>query len=170
MRKRNATILMLGLALALMGAGCDVDRAPDSPVITGSPTPAVMATPVPGANGANVSVADITGNWTNYDGKVVTVVADVEEVLGPRAFTLDEDAPLAGGIDNDLLVLSPKAGALADIDDQWLNNKVRVTGVVRRFVAADIKREVGWDLEPRIVAEYEGKRPVLIATSVERLR
>ena len=170
MHKQKVMVLMSGLALALLGAGCDVDRTPDSPVVTGSPTPAVTATPVPGANGANVSVADITSNWTNYDGKTVTVVADVEEVLGPRAFTLDEDAPLAGGVDDDLLVLSPQAGALADIDDQWLNNKVRVTGVVRRFVTADVEREVGWDLNPRIEAKYEGKRPVLIATSVERVR
>jgi hypothetical protein len=170
MRKPKAIILMSGLAIALLGAGCDVDRTPDRETVPASPTPAVTATPVPGANGANVSVADITSDLTNYDGKTVTVIADVEEVLGPRAFTLDEDAPLAGGVDDDLLVLSPQAGSLADIDDQWLNNKVRVTGVVRRFVAADVEREVGWDLDPRIEAEYEGKRPVLIATSVERLQ
>jgi hypothetical protein len=157
------------LALALSGAGCDIDREPDRTAAPGSPTPAVTATPVPGANGTNVSVADIASNWTNYDGKTVTVIADVEEVLGPRAFTLDEDDSLRND-DDDLLVLSPKAGALADIDDQWLDNKVRVTGVVHRFVAADIEREVGWDLGPRLKAEYEGKKPVLIATSVERVR
>jgi hypothetical protein len=170
MRNRKETVLMSGLTLALLGVGCDVDRTPDITAVPGSPTPAVTATAVPGANGANVSVADITSNWTNYDGQTVTVVADVEEVLGPRAFTLDEDSPLRGGVDNDLLVVSPQAGSLADIDDQWLNNKVRVTGVVRRFAAVDVEREVGWDLDPRIEAEYEGKRPVLIATSVERVQ
>jgi hypothetical protein len=117
-----------------------------------------------------VRVADITGNWANYDGKTVTVVADVEEVLGPRAFKLDEDAPLAGGIDNDLLVLSPRAGNLANIDDQWLNNKVRVTGTVRRFMTSEIEREIGWDLDRKLESEYEGKKPVLIATSVERVQ
>jgi hypothetical protein len=170
MRKPKAIILMSGFAIALLGAGCDVDRTPDRETVPASPTPAVTATPVPGANGANVSVADITSDLTNYDGKTVTVVAEVEEVLGPRAFTLDEDGPLDGGVDDDLLVLSPKSGSLGDIDNQWLDNKVRVTGVVRRFVTVDVEREVGWDLDPRIEAEYEGKRPVLIATSVERLR
>lgn len=68
-----------------------------------------------------------------YVGRSVTVEADVEEVFGPRAFALDEDAPFAGGIDNDLLVLTKAAGSLADIDDQWMNNKVRVTGTVGRM-------------------------------------
>ncbi len=169
MRKPNAIILMSGMAVALLlGAGCDVDRTSDRAIAPGSPTPAVTATPFPGANETNVSLTEINRDWTKYDGKTVTVVADVEELLGPRAFKLDEDSPREG--DDDILVLSPKSGAIGDIDEHWLNNKVRVTGVVRRFVTADIEREIGWDLDPRIEAEYEGKSLVLIATSVERLR
>jgi hypothetical protein len=70
-----------GAALAL-GYGCDIGRAEREE--------------------GTVSVADIAGEPDKYMGQTVTVVADVEEVHSPRAFSLDEDAPLEGGIDNDL--------------------------------------------------------------------
>lgn len=118
--------------------------------------------------GTTVRVADITGTPAAYNGREVTVQADVEEVLTPRAFKLDEDSPAAGGIDNDLLVLYPVSASLADIDDQWLNNRVRVTGTVRTVGIVDIEREIGWDLDPQIEVELEGVRPVLVARTVER--
>lgn len=174
---RLAALMALSIGVLLLTAGCDrradteeeVVVAPAAettmPPVVAPTEPAMPAT----TEAANVTVADIAGNWSNYSGKTVTVVADVEEVKGPGAFTLDEDSATSGGIDNDLLVLSPKAGTLANIDDQWLNNKVRVTGVVHRFVAVDVEREIGWDLDPKLEAEYEGKRPVLIATAIERV-
>ena len=171
------------VALVLIGAGCDTT---DRDVTTGpelTPTATPMMTPetypsptispemtgTPGlAEGATHRVADITGNPNAMIGKTVTVVADLEEVYGPRAFKLDEDSTLAGGVDNDLLVLGAKTGPFANIDDQWLNNKVRVTGVVQRMDVKNIEREIGWDLPPNLEAEFKDK-PVLIARSVERL-
>ena len=47
-------------------------------------------------------------------GHTVTVEADVDEVLTPYAFELDEDSPVAGGVDNDLIVAvseEPQPGA-----------------------------------------------------------
>ena len=170
------TLITLG-ALAAAGtflaAGCDrgSDSPPATPAATFIPAPPGAATPAAtvAAVVPTVSVADITTDWSKYGGKTLTVVADIEEVRGPRAFTLDEDSPLHGGIDNDLLVLTPLALAIRDLDDQWLRNKVRVTGVVHRFVAADVERLIGWDVDQRLEAEYEGKRPVLIASTVERV-
>lgn len=177
---RLTSVIAPIFGLALLSAGCErkVETAPvvvtPAPAVTSAPATTAPATTTgtvnPTAPGATVKVADITGNSANYHGKTVTVVADVEEVKGPRAFVLDEDSALKGGIDNDLLVLSPKAGSLANIDDQWLKNKVRVTGVVHRFVTADVEREIGWDLDRQIEVEFEGKKPVLIATSIERVR
>jgi hypothetical protein len=118
---------------------------------------------------AEVTVGKITGDLDNYLGKTVTVVADVQEVLGPRAFTLDEDDVLAGGIDNDMLVLSPQAGNLTPIENNWMKNKVRVTGTVRGIAVAEIEREVGWDLDPKIEAEFKDVKAVLVANAVERL-
>lgn len=114
-------------------------------------------------------VADIVSEPNSYFGREVTVVADVEEVFGPYAFALDEDAPLRGGIDRDMLVLTRKSTNLADIDDQWLMNKVRVTGTIGRISVVEIEREIGWDLDPELEVELEGAGAVLIAQSVERV-
>lgn len=114
-------------------------------------------------------VADIVANPNSYVGQTVTVEADVEEVFGPRAFALDEDAPFAGGVDRDLLVLGKQTSDLARIDDQWLNNKVRVTGSVGRFSVVEVERELSWDLDPQIEAELERAGAVLFAESVSRV-
>ncbi|MGE0128441.1 MAG: hypothetical protein AB7U82_10210 [Blastocatellales bacterium] len=183
MKKYTSVFSTAIIALVLFGVGCDTTDRDTMTEPNVTPTPAAAMTPEtypsptasPGemgttglAEGATHSVADITGNPSSLIGKTVTVVADVDEVYGPRAFKLDEDSSLAGGIDNDLLVLSPKAATLTDIDDQWDNNKVRVTGVVQRMVAGNIERELGWDLQPNLEAEFRNK-PVLIARSIERL-
>jgi len=118
---------------------------------------------------ADITVADIVGEPESYFGRQVTIEADVDEVMGPHAFSVDEDAPLAGGIDNDLLVLSKEAAGLQDLDDNWVDNRVRVTGTVGRVDATEIEREIDWDLNPEVEAEFEGQRAVLIAESVERV-
>ena len=122
------------------------------------------------AGDGTVRVADVVAAPNEYFGRTVTLEADVEEVFGPRAFALDEDAPFSGGIDNDLLVLAKGAGDLADIDDQWLNNKVRVTGTVGRMSVIEVERELGWDLDPELEVELERAGAVLIASSVNRLQ
>lgn len=114
------------------------------------------------------AVADITGEPEGYVGRTVTIEADVEEVWTGYAFSLDEDAPFEGGVDNDLLVFTPKAANLTEIDDQWVNNKARVTGTVRMMSAVELEREIGWDLDPELEIELETVRPVLIASSVVR--
>jgi predicted small secreted protein len=120
--------------------------------------------------GGEVTVGRIVGDLENYAGKTVTVVADVQEVLGPRAFTLDEDDVLAGGIDNDMMVLSPQAANLRAIENDWAKNKVRVTGTVRAVQARELETEVGWKLDRRVTGEFKNVKAVLVASSVERLQ
>jgi len=115
-----------------------------------------------------VDIADLMENPRAYMGRTVTVVADLEEAYGPNAFTLDEDALLRGGIDRDLLVLG-RSGTLAQIDDQWLNNKVRVTGTVGVMSVVEVERELGLDLDRQIEVEVERAGAILIANSVERV-
>ncbi len=121
------------------------------------------------ANDSDITVADIVGEPESYYGRQVTIEADVDEIMGPHAFSVDEDAPLAGGIDNDLLVLSKQAASLQGLDDKWVDNRVRVTGRVGRVDSVEIEREIDWDLNPEVEAEFEGERAVLIADSVERV-
>lgn len=145
---------MACVAALLFGAGCDTSKAGDESARTAEGT---------------VEVGDIQENPSKFVGQTVTVVADVEEVHSPRAFSLDEDSPTKGGIDNDLIVLSPQAGSLRDIDDQWLNNKVRVTGTVGAINVVEIEREIGWDMSPELEIEVGKAKAVLIAKSVERV-
>lgn len=172
MHRRRSSTAGLGLALALVIAGCgDAEQDNVGALDTGmaAPTTAAPAPTESTAAGTMLRVADITGNPDQYIGQTVTVEADVEEVKSAFAFELDEDAALAGGVDNELLVFSPQSAQLASVDDQWLNNRVRVSGTVRRMTVAELEREIGWDLEPELESELEDTRPVLIATSVERI-
>lgn len=169
--------IVLFVAASLFAAACN-NTSSNNAVANRSMatrTPMATATPMASTNsnslpaGATTTVAAIQDNTDAWVGKTVTVVADVEEVWGPHTFSLDEDSVTTGGIDNDIAVLSPKAGSLANIDDQWRNNKVKVTGVVHRFVVVDIEKELGWDLDPKIETEIEARKPVIIATAVERV-
>jgi hypothetical protein len=164
------------VALSLAGAACGGDSVTDGREDqvgvnddTGTQaTPGEDPTVGTGGVAGSVTVADLVSAPDKYFGQTVTVVADVDEVFGPNAFALDEDSPIAGGIDNDLLVFSRKAGSLAPIDDQWTNNKVRVTGTVGRMSVVEAERELGWDLDPQLEVELEKRTAVLIAQSVER--
>jgi hypothetical protein len=165
--KNVTAILACAVAIALAAPACerapaDADR-PNEPAATSDAVGTSGDSPA-----GTVRVAELMTSPDEYFGKTVTVVADVEEVYGPNAFALDEDAPVAGGIDNDLLVFSKKAGTLADIDDQWLNNKVRVTGTVGKMTVVELEREIGWDLDRQIEVEVEKAGAVLVASSISR--
>ena len=172
MQLPSFTVAGAVLVVALATYGCDWSDRPSANTPS-QEEPAASSAQPPGdaapASREEVRVADIVEEPNRYVGQTVSVVADVEEVHTPLSFTLDEDAPLEGGVDRDLLVLSPKSASLADIDDQWLNNEVRVTGKVGKMAVVEVEREIGWDLNPEIEAELERAGAVMIATSIERL-
>ena len=110
-----------------------------------------------------ITARQVIENPSAYVGKTVTVSGDVEEIWGPRAFNMDSGISLG-----ELLVVGrepfpqiPEAGNRAYV----VNDVATVTGVVRMLVVADVEREIGWDLDPRIEAEFNAK-PVLIAQSI----
>lgn len=172
----RTTLGSMGLALAMglfaFGCGPRDDVGMDD-------TAASMAAPATGATATaggdvapaagTVRIGEINDNLDRYMGDTVTVEADVEEVLSTFAFSLDEDDALAGGIDKDLLVFSPQSAQLESIDDQWMNNRVRVTGTVHRMNVRELERELGRDLDAKLESKIEGSRPVLVAHSVTRV-
>lgn len=106
-----------------------------------------------------VDAEEIVRDPSKYYGKKVMIQpADVNRVLGPHAFMLDEDALLAGP---DVLVIvpNPTGGAIGE------DAEVRVTGTVRPYVAADIRRDFNWFDEDDVVVEFTD-RPVIVADSV----
>ena len=170
MKALGSFVCILGLSLGAVA--CDRGSHQDETAMERTPgatgTSGYADTDARGTSG-EIRVADLMDEPTKYLGKTVTVVADLEEVYGTHAFALDEDAPFAGGIDQDILVISRDAGRLTDIDDQWLNNKVRVTGEVGVVSIVEVERELGWDLDPEIEAELEHAGAVILADSVHRV-
>lgn len=176
MHRTNFGTVGMALTVALFSLACD---GRDNDDVAVDDTAAAMAeratgaTATAGGDVANptgaIRIGEINDNLDRYIGDTVTVEADIEEVLSAFAFALDEDDALAGGIDNDLLVFGPQSAQLANIDDQWLNNRVRVTGTVHRMTVAQLERELGRDLDPNLESKVEGSRPVLIAHSVNRV-
>jgi hypothetical protein len=104
---------------------------------------------------------DVTRNPSLYYGKLIAVEAEVEELVSPIAFTLDEDQ-LAST--QDLLVLNATPSQAVGDDE-----RVVVTGVLRPFVLSEFERDydLNWDLtlQRQLEAEYTQK-PALVAKSV----
>ncbi len=120
---------------------------------------------VPGAQ--TLTVAEIAGNLDQFTGQQVAVRSEVEEVITPYAFTLDEDALLEGGIDNDLLVIG--ANQNNSLIDEGLGERtVLVQGTVRPFDLATFEQELGYDLEDSLLTDWAG-RPAIIASDIRAL-
>jgi hypothetical protein len=201
MNKRPAIFAAAFVVLVLFGSACGSrerdEMAEPSPTVAPAMTPpstslpaapAPSASPVPEwlAAGATNRVEEITGAPKAFLGKTVTVVAKVDNIYNPRAFTLngeDEAAPAAKAASprrarskrthhpkagKDLLTLVPKVGGFPSVDAQWKDSKARVTGVVLRMAPEAVEREIGWVLPRTLESRFKG-RPVLIVRSVERL-
>lgn len=109
-----------------------------------------------------VTAQQIIENPSAYVGKTVTVSGDVEEIHSPRSFNMDSGASVG-----ELLVVGREPFPnLAGADNRAyvINDVATVTGVVRMLVKEDIEREIGWNLDPQIVATFTSK-PVLVAQS-----
>ncbi len=110
-----------------------------------------------------ITARQVIENPSAYVGKTVTVSGDVEEIWNPRAFNMDSGLSVG-----ELLVVGrepfPQVGD-ANNRAYLISDTATVTGVVRMLVTADVEREIGWDLDPRIEAEFNAK-PVLIAQSI----
>ena len=107
--------------------------------------------------GTRVALNDLEENPTRYLGQRVSVDGEVEEIYGPRLFTIDE--PRWGDLGGEILVLLPTP--LAALVKE--NDRVTVSGMVRPFVRTEIEREWGWlGLDPEVEVEV-GAKPILVA-------
>lgn len=110
--------------------------------------------------------ARISDNPEAFIGQTVTVRGEVDDIRGVQTFTLNDNDLIA---DEDLLVIASEpltdlvrepAGAALQEDD-----RIRVSGTVRRLVVTDIERELDFDLDPELEVEFRD-RPVLVADEV----
>lgn len=115
------------------------------------------------AGDATISAGKLARDAKDFYGKTVTVSAEVEDVIGAHSFTLDEDSVLAGA---DVLVLVPHGLAATIRKD----DKVLVTGTVRRYVTAELEKDYDWFedgeiLKSSVKVDFDA-RPVLVATAI----
>jgi len=112
----------------------------------------------------SLSASKLAKDAKNYYGQTVTVAAKVEDVLGKHSFTLDEDAILAGP---DVLVLVPAGSLPAGLKH---DDRVVVTGTVRKYVTKDLETDYDWFKNGEILSKSTkvdfDTRPVIVATSV----
>jgi hypothetical protein len=107
-----------------------------------------------------VTVDRLEDNAKRYIGQKVSVDAEVQDVYGPRLFTIDE--PNWGDLEGEIFVYMPNASAVA-VDE---HDRVTVSGTVRQFVLGDVQREWGWtDLSEDVMLRLQ-QRPIVIADRI----
>jgi hypothetical protein len=140
------------------------DRWANAGVVRGTANPdrARSTAPVVDAQfeGTRVNLDALENESAQWIGKKVSVDAEVEEVYGPRVFSIDE--PNWADLDGEILVYVPSTlAALVREDD-----RVTVSGTVKKFVKADFENDWGWlDTDNEIEARLS-LRPVLVAERV----
>jgi len=112
-----------------------------------------------GNRATTIDLDQLESNPEKFIGKTVTVEGEVEQILGPHLFTIDEKNWADPEREMPVLVPEPFAAIVRK------DSPVRVTGTVERVPIARVERELGLIGDAKIKAEIENK-PVLIATEV----
>ncbi len=121
---------------------------------------------------AGVTVGEVVANVDAYLGQEVSVAGDVDDMLGPHAFTIEDDSVLTHA-ELPILIERPLAGAagcplgVGPLEDggRLLPSHVLVTGTVRQFDPAALDGWLGLDPGDARREEWSG-RPVLVAHSI----
>ena len=163
MKSAKAILAGAVVALSVAIAACDNSRTAQRDEMRPGTTPPADAAR---ASDTSMPASDVASAPDKYLGQTVTVRGEVERIMSPMSFVLDDDGP---DIQPDLLVFSPKEGNPTTLDDTWRDKTVRVTGTVGKMTIVEIEREVGWDLDPQIEVEIERAGAILIARKIERM-
>lgn len=107
-----------------------------------------------------VEIDALEDNPEQYVGQKVRVTGEVEEVFGPRLFTIDE----ANWIDFDgetVVYVPANLAAVVKEDDQ-----VTVVGTVRQLEKVELEPELGWfEQDPDVEAEFD-TRPAIVVNDI----
>lgn len=168
--------VLLAAALALCSLAPALAAQPSIPTESSTPVipPGKAGTegrglaPKPSATAIDTTVADIMRNPAGYAGRSVRVTSTVEEIYTPWSIRLDEQQLLAGGIDNDILVLGAEPLVTMGFKSDWLNKKISVTGTVRILEGTDFRQEYGRGVDDELFRRF-ASRPAIVASSMKRL-
>lgn len=167
-RALSRTLLIAPL-LAMALPGCESGRKEgehrDRPRTGAAQEGAPVAQRAEGEKAAATTTVDqVKEKPASFYDKPVRVTGEVDRIFADRAFDLEG----TGWAFNDnitVLTRTPVAfvgGALARKDE------LIVSGTVRRFVTAELERDLGWDLTPEIEVHLK-ERPVLVAESIRKV-
>lgn len=113
--------------------------------------------PIATAPGGEEALEEVAEEPREYIGKKVTVAGEVEEVVGPRAFVIQDDDIFGG---EEVLVVST-----ADIASPVEDSEVQVTGTVRLVSVTELERE--FELGPGTEYEvYVENKPVIVSDAI----
>jgi hypothetical protein len=112
------------------------------------------------AQPVKVDLDQLEDHPEKFVGQTVTVEGEVDRVLGPHLFTVDEKDWV--DLEREMPVVVPEPFAAIVKSD----TPVRITGVVQKMPVAKIEQSQGFlSSEPKLKAEIENE-PVLVATEV----
>ncbi len=108
---------------------------------------------------ASVTSSDAIGRTEQRIGTVMTIRAKPITKVSPQTFTVQDEEVF--GTEPILAINASGVPVIVPTDTQ---TPLQITGTVVRFIATDIERAYGFELDPNLYAEYEGK-PTIIRQS-----
>lgn len=160
--KRWPIAALIGGLSALALFACERERPKPEPAPPATPGASGPISPGAGQPGGGVDA--IKEAPARYYGKTVRVAGEVDEIYNDRAFELEG----TGWAFNDNITVLTKTPVRLGGEALAADEELVVVGTVRPFVAAEIKRDLGWDIGADVEVKLN-KRPVLIAQSIQRV-
>lgn len=110
--------------------------------------------------GEQITLSDLADTPNMYEGTTVTVTGEVSEQVAPNVVRVDEDNIL--DIGDEILVVYDAEATTMNLGE---DTEIRVTGIVTRFVVAELRDYVDPELFPDLYVDYE-RRPTILAESI----
>ena len=115
-----------------------------------------------------VTLSEVADHPDPFWGETVSVSARVDQLIGPHAMLIGNEAPIVG--DLVLVVSGPPLAVLLGLEDEPVLSEgevVRVTGVVRRYEPEELAGDLAIDLPTAALADYD-RSSAMVATAITR--
>jgi hypothetical protein len=110
--------------------------------------------------GMRVRVDELEDYPMRYLGQRISIDAEVQDVFGPRLFTIDEQS--WGDLEGEILVIVPDAQAVPVRED----DRITVSGTVKAYARDQVEGEWGWQATDAASESRLFRRPVLVADRI----
>lgn len=139
--------------------------APSVAVLLASTVGCEQDMPTENLEAQNETLEDLIEDPEQSYGKRLQIAGEVDEVYGARAFALGGDDFFG----DEMLVVTKnpiaQARSRSAAEPIAEDDIVQVSGTLRPMVITEVERELGWDMQPELEAEFTSK-PVFVADRV----